>query len=385
MEEGDWPLTELPIPARGDYPITPRRLLANRAGVQHYSDSDPALPGGTPSEGDKMANPGFLWALSYWTDNPLVLLPGTGWNYSSFGFNMAGAALDVAVPGQYFDWVRTRIAEMTVPSEMLFLHPDDVYDPTYDGAPWFTTANRAYGYAKTEEGVIVQNQTPGDVSYKVPSGGFISTTADMALFAEGLLNNRFLDEAGMDEVLTPQANRVLGIEPPPTSGYALGFSIGQRSGERFVAHNGGQQDAASRLCFFPDGEDPSVGKLAIVVMSNTRYLNRNAITNGVEALLRNPYVDLQGPIVFNGNEPRNPDWAADDLASRDAMENGPFANDGTYAQPDLDRYRAPVFRVDTSHRYDPNYEWDAPVESPDEVGEDDEPGVPGVIVLPNPR
>ena len=367
----DWPLAIQTIPLGQANAFTVRRLCANRCGVQHYGEGDPSHPSGVPSEADREANDGFVWAVDEWTGNPCVRLPGDLYNYSSFGFNMAGAAIEMAVPGTYWSYVKSRIADVTEPSPMLFLHPDDVYDPQYDGAPWFTTPNRVHGYSKDSETLeVFVNTVPGDVSYKLPSGGFISTTADMALFVEGLLNNRFLDQAGMDLLLTPQANAVKGNDPAPATGYALGVSVGQRSGERMASHNGGQQDTSTRLLFFPDGEDPSVGKLGIVVMSNALHLSRSAVTNQVEAFLRNPYVPLTagGGILFNGTDPVDPTFAAQDLTSRNA--NGPYADDGFYGDRAVDRYGEPVFEIRTGHRFDPNYRPAPPVPSPDPEKDD---------------
>ena len=385
-----WPLTIDPVPSTDDtYAFTPRRLLAHRCGVMHYGDGDPADPSGSPSAAERAANAGFVWAVDQWTGLPLVHLPGTDGTYSSYGYNMAGAALDWAVPGTYWSYVKSRIADMTQPSPMLYLHPDDTNDPAYAAAPWFTAQDRAHGYSQDETtGEIFLNTTPDDVSWKLPSGGFISTVADMALFAEGLLNNRFLDASGMDLYLTPQANAAQGLPGTPTEGYAFGIGVGVKSGERIGAHNGGQQDAATRLVIYPDGLDPSVGKLGIVLMSNARYFDRNAVANQVEAFLRNPYVP-PGPegIVFNGTDPRNPDWAADDFANRQTY--GPYADQGEYVDPELDLYDEQPFRA-LAQRYDPNFVW-VPTHDPIEPTEDDpaletpEEAARRILVDPPPR
>lgn len=374
MEADDWPIDIDPIPGDEDiYDITPRRLLANRAGVMHYGEGDPDGNSGVPSEGTKMANQGFVWAVDLWTPEPLLSLPGTTYNYSSFGFNMAGAALGWAVPGSYWSYVQSRIANLAQPSAMIYFHPDDVYDAQYAGAPWFTAQNRVHGYKKNALAEIIVNTTPGDVSYKLPSGGFISTVADLALYAHGLIDNTFLDAAGTAMLWTPQANAVNGVEPAPSSGYALGFSVGSQSGERLVAHNGKQQDGTSRIALFPDGEDESVGQLAIVVMSNAEHCSTTTVANGVEDLLRNPYV-VDGPIVFEGILPRNPDFAAADAAGRLAAENGPYVNGGSYDDAHLDLYDTgdrSAFRL-ARHAYNPNYETGPRVPSPDRVPEDDD-------------
>lgn len=71
--------------------------------------------------------------------------------------------------------------------------------------------------------------------------------------------------------------------------------------------------------------------------------------------------------MFNGTDPRNPDWAADDFANRQA--HGPYADQGEYLDPERDLYGEQPFRV-TAHRYDPGFDWE-PSEDPIAPTEDD--------------
>jgi serine beta-lactamase-like protein LACTB, mitochondrial len=283
-----WPYTETPLPSVVHYALTARMLLANRSGIQHYANGQPGTNGGlVPTEGEKEANPGFVWALAKWTHRPLLFLPGTKYGYSSFGFNLMGAVLQNATNETYYDFIKEHVAHKTFPAPMSTLHPDDIYDPVYQAAPYFTDVHRALGYSlDSATGAVTRDASFGDVSYKVPGGGFISTTEDMALFCEGLANHRFVsDPALVEQMWTPQAQSF--GEPASSSGYGLGFSVGARKGKRLVAHNGSQEAASSRLALYPD-DDPVVGKLCIVVMTNSRHLSAGSVVNAVEDLLRNP-------------------------------------------------------------------------------------------------
>lgn len=374
MEEEDWPIPSETIPDVEDtYDITPRRLLAHRCGVMHYREGSPEGSNGTPSEQQKMDNTGFIWALNEWTAEPLVRLPGTTYNYSSFGANMAGAALHMAAPGGYWDYVKSRIADMAQPVPMEFFHPDDIYDPQYAADPWQTDQYRAHGYRKNDEADVVVNTTPHDVSWKLPGGGFISTCADLVLFANGLLHNHFLDAEGSDQLWLPQAFAVNGMPGGPTSGYALGFSVGERYGERVVAHSGSQEDAKTYMRIYPDGEDPSVGQLGIVVMSNAEYCDPTAVVAQVDSFLRNPYT-TKSDIVFAGTLPRDLQWAQEDVVARVAELGGPFVDDGVYLDPNLDYLSEeyPAAFVVRSHRFNPTYERTPPQDSPDRVPDRDD-------------
>jgi CubicO group peptidase (beta-lactamase class C family) len=386
MVAEDWPIDSEAIPDVEDtYDFTIRRLISNHCGVRHYDNYDPALPGGTPPEADKMVNDGFVWALDYWTAQPLVRLPGTTYEYSSFGFNMAGAAMEFAVPGGYWGYVKARIADATQLTPMQYFHPDDVYDDQYAQDPWLTAQDRVHGYRKSNEGDVVVNTTPGDVSYKVPSGGYISTVADMALFAHGLIHNDYLDEAATELLWTPQALAVQGLPGAPATGYALGFIISQCCGERLVSHSGKQQDARSQLRLFPDGEDPAVGQMAVVVMSNAEYANPGTVAIKIEEFLRNPFT-AAGAVLFEGTEPRDLSFAEQDAAQRNAPENGPYVLGGLYNDPQRDVYSlrsTPVLRV-LPHRYNPDYEPGPTTAPPDLIPENDdlEPTGPEQIAVP---
>jgi len=371
VDDGDWPLPRSFLNTSDPtHDFTPRRLLANRCGVMHYGDGDPNTSSGKPGNADKANNPGFAWAVNYWTPKPLLYEPTSTYWYSSFGFNMAGAALEHAVPSSFWAYVQANVVDKTALSPMIYLHPDDTNDPQYGMAPWNTTQHRAHGYDKNDADQVVVNTTPGDVSYKLPSGGFISTTADLALYAHGLLNNLFLDPADTDALWTPQANIVQGLMGTPATGYALGFIIAQQSGERLVWHNGGQQDTATQMNLFPDGEDPTVGKLGLVLMTNSEYANRGVILNGVEALLRNPYRNPGKEILFEGTEPQNTVFAAEDDLTRNASDDGPYVDDGRYVDPAEDRYGPAILQI-ISHRYDPSYLWAPPVPSRELARPDD--------------
>ena len=371
-DESDWSNVFLLSLTSADEPITIRMLLANRSGTMHYGQYDPGWANsGVPSESAKSLNEGFGWAVDQFTSNPLLFLPGTRYNYSSFGFNMAGTALDVVttpVIGGFWPYVAQRVASKTQPSPMVFFHPDDLYDPQYQSAPWFTSGNRASGYYRDSDSNQILRRDPiGDVSWKLPGGGFISTVADMALYAHGLLNFRFLSEARSDDMWTPQASIITG-EIGLNSGYALGFNVDINLGERRVAHNGRQQSARTRLVLYPDGEDPSVGKLAIVLMSNSEYANLPAMADAIDELLREPLIPDPTSELSILHQSGNPDGTS--LSFVDGR-----GRVMSYLDPENDFLAAPSFRVPTEHTYNFSLDRSRQVPSPDpDMGRRDDLG-----------
>lgn len=79
--------TQVSIPASRRV-ITLRQLLGHRAGIQHWDNGylgtgSRITPSGDRS--DPSVNTGMEWALSTWSSNPLVSIPGDHYSYSNGG------------------------------------------------------------------------------------------------------------------------------------------------------------------------------------------------------------------------------------------------------------------------------------------------------------
>src|SRR4029453_14837667 len=71
--------------ARG---ITLRRLAGHLAGIRHYESADEA--------GNRRHFPSLRASLARFGNDPLVAPPGTRFAYSSYGYDVIGAALERA-------------------------------------------------------------------------------------------------------------------------------------------------------------------------------------------------------------------------------------------------------------------------------------------------
>jgi len=70
-------------------------------------------------------NSGIEWALKYFIDTPFAVEPWTTYNYTTFGFNLVGSALQKAHGGKFEDMVRAAIFEKTW-NKLPSLVPDKV-------------------------------------------------------------------------------------------------------------------------------------------------------------------------------------------------------------------------------------------------------------------
>lgn len=231
-----------------DRAITLRQLLHHTSGVQHYSNgaANPVPP--SSATGDPSTNTGIAWALDYWTDAPLVHVPGTTYDYSTFGYNLAGVVLETVRGRPFADLVQSSIAE---PLDITSLQPD---------YQWVDLPRRAVGYVRSGQTISEDGDT--DVSWKLPGGGFVSTSEDLTRYCSGLLTGALMSETLRDDVLWT---------PAPGTSYGLGFGVGAWNGEVRVSHTGAQQKTRTALWWLPERD------LCFSVMTNATWASPSDI------------------------------------------------------------------------------------------------------------
>jgi CubicO group peptidase (beta-lactamase class C family) len=242
--------------------ITPRMLLTHTSGIRHYdngTESDITPP--TSQTNDPDVNTGIEWALDEWDDEPLVAVPGTAWNYSTFAFNLLGVVLEYATGVDFASWV-----DLTV-IEPLGLETLQV-DYHWDNHPY-----EWVGYDVDGDGDVVVDGD-NDISWKAPGGGYRSTAQDLARYCAGLMGETLLAQTTKDMAFQSQT-----IEGQ-VFGWGLGFDVDSRNGNARVRHNGEGEKARTDLILYPDDE------LCVVVISNTRFADPLVIAEGVEDLVR---------------------------------------------------------------------------------------------------
>jgi CubicO group peptidase (beta-lactamase class C family)/4-amino-4-deoxy-L-arabinose transferase-like glycosyltransferase len=217
------------------WPVTPRLLLGHLGGVRHY-------------RGEEVFN---LWhyhsiqqALSVFRDDPLVHEPGTKFLYSTYGYNLLGAAVAQASKTGFVGYVRENIFK---PAGMAHARADDVAA---------IIPHRAHGYIRTRSGEL-RNSALIDPSNRIPGAGFCGTAGDLALFAVALLSDRLLRPETRRLMWQSQLTR----DGKPT-GYGLGWSVAEHRGHREVSHVGAMPRVSTLLYIRPDD------RCAVALMAN---------------------------------------------------------------------------------------------------------------------
>jgi CubicO group peptidase (beta-lactamase class C family) len=207
-----------PFPPK-QWPVTTRELLSHTSGIRHYN----------PGEAENTRH--FKWTADGFTlfaADPLLFPPGTGFQYSTYGYSVVGCAIEGASGMRFQDYVSEHVLR---PAGMTHTFVDDVFE---------VVPHRARGYQKLDG--EVKNATLMDSSYKIPGGGYVSTAEDLVRFGQALLDGKLLKSVTLTLLWT--ATQVSGREA-----YGLGFSLPEDG--KFVMHTGGQAGTTTRLFIIP--------------------------------------------------------------------------------------------------------------------------------------
>lgn len=219
--------------------VTTRLAISHTAGVPHYGL---CLCFPIWEHRNRRHFDGVREALRVFETEPLLFPPGTGFKYSSYGSNLAGAVLEAAAGQPYRAFVE---ASVFAPLQMRGSGFDEagVDDP-----------QRSAFYEVTEGNYKLAD--PVDNSIRYPSGGMLSTPSDMLTLGEVLLAGDFLQPATRAALLTPQP-LADGSENP--QGYALGIRVfsekalfGDRVRTRFYSHHGTAVGSTSYFAVYPE-------------------------------------------------------------------------------------------------------------------------------------
>lgn len=246
------------------WPVTIRQLLGHLGGIRHYGEGEFASTRRYASVAE---------GLSIFRDDPLAHPPGTKFLYTSYGFNLLGAAVEGASGESYLDYVRKNVFE---PAGMFGARDDDQRA---------LIPYRAQGYVKTSSGDL-RNSELADTSNKLPGGGLVGSAEDVARFAMALTGGLLLDRESLARMLTRQSTR----DGKPV-GYGMGFFLTDRGGVREAWHTGGQQRVSNVLYLQPDRH------IGVVLLSNLEGIGPQLTDVAREVatiVLRPPPLDARG-------------------------------------------------------------------------------------------
>jgi CubicO group peptidase (beta-lactamase class C family) len=238
------------FPVKPELTVTPRRLAAHRAGIRHWG---PERDGLYTRRFDRLAQ-----ILPLFAADPLLGGAGTEYQYSSYGYNLLGLAIERATGTGFTRYVERRILRPLALSRTSF---DDARRP----APGLTKLYSAFdltrmtpeGYAELPPGTPLTEVLPRDYSHNMAGGNMSSTAEDLVRFGDALLRPGFLNRRE-HEMLFRRPEFAGG--PSPMS---FGFFTSPAGSERRLSISGANPGFMAALMIYPDRA------LTVAVLANS--------------------------------------------------------------------------------------------------------------------
>lgn len=253
------------FPEKG-HPITARQLLGHLGGISHYVDYD--------AEGHFKDPKTTEESIAVFAGFDLVAEPGERYSYTSYGYNLLGAAIEGVSGVSYGEFMAERVWG---PMGMKTTRMDDPYE---------LILNRVRGYRL--RGGRLENSEFVDISSRFAAGGTRSTVIDLIRFVQGVEANAVLTPETTRLMLASQANR-----DGRYTGYGMGWSDAPVNGRPRAGHGGGQPETSTLLTWFP------ADRFAIALAANLEGAGLQAVQ---EKLLRLFYDETWNVLAFLPDE-----------------------------------------------------------------------------------
>jgi serine beta-lactamase-like protein LACTB len=199
--------------------ITLRRLAGHLAGIRHYESQAEAF--------NRRHFASVTGALALFAGDPLVAEPGTRFSYSSYGYDVIGAALEHVSARNFALLIRETV-----------LAPAHMRETTLATAP---RAPRATFYELEDLGGV-RVAPPIDLSDRLPAGGFLSTADDLARFGVALTDGTLVGKETAAMMFRSQRTTA-----GDKTGYGLGFEVHPSPFGLFVGTTGAVDGGTAAL------------------------------------------------------------------------------------------------------------------------------------------
>jgi CubicO group peptidase (beta-lactamase class C family) len=238
-----------------DAPITIHMLAGHLSGIRNYR--------GTEAVSNK-PYPDLRAGLKIFENDPLESLPGTKFHYASYNWNVIGVAMEAAAKQDFLTYMETAVfkplgMDNTVPDLAGSVDPQRTQFYETDAAGKFIVAPKV------------------NLSYAWPSGGFLSTSEDLARFGSALLRPDFLK---------PESHRLLFTSQKTADGKLTHYGVGWFVGK--IAFHGGDSIGGSAILMLV----PS-SRTVVAILTNRGHLAFEK-ENG-----RSKLTKLAEPLAFN--------------------------------------------------------------------------------------
>ncbi|MCG8640166.1 MAG: beta-lactamase family protein [Desulfobacterales bacterium] len=233
-------------PGKAGYTI--KQLLNHQAGIRHYA-------GYFTEAFNTREYHSTREAASIVENDDLLFTPGTGFNYSTYGYTLIALAMESASASSF----------EKIMADTLFL-PMGMKSTHFDKINTREETGQATPYISIDDFFFTPPKE--NVSYKYAGGGLVSTPSDMVKFGNSLLNDDFLNAESRTVLWQPVPLKTGGMNP---QNYALGFRTGRDEFGMFAHHGGSLTGGYSFLIVYPE-----IG-VVVAFSTNTRPAGFNRL------------------------------------------------------------------------------------------------------------
>lgn len=163
------------------YPVTVLHLLNHTSGIRHYMYNEFNNPKKYKT---------IEQALDYFKNDTLMFEPGTKVLYSSYAYNLLGVMIEKVMKMPYKDYI---YEHLLFPIGLKYTIPDQVGN--------FIKNKSKFYYLDPNN--IIRDTKENDISYKLPTGGYLSTSYEVAKFASELMAGKIISPKTLELYLSP--------------------------------------------------------------------------------------------------------------------------------------------------------------------------------------
>lgn len=211
-----------------DSSFTIQQLLSHQAGIRHYREFSENI--------SNVVYADTRAAAAIVENDALLFTPGTGFSYSTYGYNLLAFALESAA-AQPFEEVMSNEVFRAVGMTATQFEKVDVKEAKSNAEPY------------VQLGEILIEAPEVNLSDRYAGGGFVSTPSDLVKFGNALLGTEFLSSESKNILWAPVP---LADGTMNAQNYALGFRVGEDEQGRLVHHGGTSIGGYSFLVIYPE-------------------------------------------------------------------------------------------------------------------------------------
>lgn len=216
------------------FDFTVRQVAGHIAGIRHYNGNEFLM-------NKKMS---IVEGLDIFKNDPLLFKPGTGYKYSTYGWNLLSVVVQNAAKEDYNQYMKTAVFN---PLQM---------NNTSLGYSDKEMPNRTSFYIKQNNKIIIGPKVSNE--FKAAGGGFVATSEDLIAFGNEILHPKHVSKEVIKDMVTP-----LQLANGKNTNYGVGIGIAHvKNNTLRYAHSGGGMGATAFLLMYPEKD------LVISILTN---------------------------------------------------------------------------------------------------------------------